>query len=187
MTSPLNQWKSHENLHFHMKKRSAWTHAFVAVRMRPLLEGLLPKQHRRPWVPGFGKVLERCQNMAMFLVMQTSKMMGIQTFLNVILICHKMAILWQWISNSIYFFESETFWRWNPRCSHCSLENWSGHQFIRSPNHDQSELTKDMRLSIVMGVLQNGWFIFGKIPLKWMITGGTPIYPYFRKHPNKSK
>ena len=102
-------------------------------------------------------------------------------------LCHKMAILWQWISNSIYFFESETFWRWNPRCSHCSLENWSGHQFIRSPNHDQSELTKDMRLSIVMGVLQNGWFIFGKIPLKWMITGGTPIYPYFRKHPNKSK
>ena len=26
-----------------------------------------------------------------------------------------------------------------------------------------------------MGVPQNGWFI-GKIQLKWMMTGGTPIY-----------
>ena len=35
-----------------------------------------------------------------------------------------------------------------------------------------------------MGVPQNGWFI-GKIPLKWMMTGGTPIIygkPYIWIH-----
>ena len=27
-----------------------------------------------------------------------------------------------------------------------------------------------------MGVPQNGWFISWEIPLKWMMTGGTPIF-----------
>ena len=33
-----------------------------------------------------------------------------------------------------------------------------------------------------MGDPKNGWFLLGKIPLKWMIWG----YPYFRKPPNES-
>ena len=33
-----------------------------------------------------------------------------------------------------------------------------------------------MGVSIVMEVPPNGCFLLGKIPLKWMMTGGTPIY-----------
>ena len=30
-------------------------------------------------------------------------------------------------------------------------------------------------VSIAMGVPNNGWFLLGRLPLKWMMTGGTPI------------
>ena len=32
-----------------------------------------------------------------------------------------------------------------------------------------------MGVSIVMGLPQSGGFLLGKIPAKWMITGGTPV------------
>ena len=33
----------------------------------------------------------------------------------------------------------------------------------------------NMGLSIVMEIPKNGWFLLGKIHLKWMMTGGAPI------------
>ena len=39
-------------------------------------------------------------------------------------------------------------------------------------------LKKPMEMGVFhkLGATQNGWFFLGKIPLKWMMTGGLPLF-----------
>ena len=47
---------------------------------------------------------------------------------------------------------------------------------LYQPNEWESDIfCGDMGVSIVMGVPTNGWFLLGKILVKWMMTGGSPI------------
>ena len=45
---------------------------------------------------------------------------------------------------------------------------------------------RDMGVSIVMGVPQNGWCIMEKILQKWMMTGGSPMTSETSIYPTKS-